>query len=674
MADTKGPMEFTLSMKSSLNSEAVSKAMSESLKKVIDTFFKTEEKPLNVEGIDKLIKEAKDRLKNEQDKKIAEIEKFYKEKKDAVTKKENDAKTKANDPKTDKDERVVLKDEELSFTNARLKLILLEADEKRAIEEETNRKILEAEAKLIERKTALSNKFYLFKSDKDRISLEEQKKNAEKQLESLKISQSISNTPDLTVKIQEAELKVQELDKSIGKLSVQKFGEMVTLATQLGGAFKGIDTGFDSLVSGVGNISQGFSKGKVEGIAAILSETVKIFTNASKVDKEHREAERKLELAKIEQQRQYNKLLFQEMLLFKEGTSIFGTRQIDKAVQSIEAYREATADYKDELKGDAPNAPQKSFITQFSNKALEEYEKQLDAYEKGIGALANVDIVTGSRKSGWGFWKKRKDTYSDILDVYPDLIDGENKLDVALAQSILSTHKMSDENKALIQSLIDLQGEAEKAETQLRDYLKETFGGLGDALTDSIVTAFANGGNAATQFKDSVTDILNNLAKQMVFQLYLADTFDKLQSDIEDIYKKHADGSINEEELSRQVTDLLGGFFGGLDASIEGANGFLDRFWSYAEEQNFKRPEATPTPTTGQGLAPITQDSASQLNGNFNNMLIKTSDIAKTSSDALLVQQAMNSTLYTIAGHTEHLINIDSTLEDIKIRGVKVKV
>ncbi|NDV95366.1 hypothetical protein D0T84_10615 [Dysgonomonas sp. 521] len=659
MADTKEPIEFTLSMKNPQNSKAVSKVLSESIKNIIEAFFKTEEEPLTVDGINKLIKEAKDRLKGEQDKKIAEIEKFYKEKKDAVTKAEDNAKT---------------PEEKLSFTNARLRLTLLEANEKRAIEEESNRKILEAEAKLIERKTALSNKFYLFKSDKDRISLEEQKKNAEKQLESLKLSQSINNTPDLATKIEEAELKVKELNKSIGKLSVQKFGEVVTLATQLGGAFKGIDDGFDSAVSAVGNISKGFSKGKVEGITAILSETVKIFTNLSKVNKEHREAERKLKLAKIEQQRQYNKLLFQEMLLFKEGTSIFGTRQIDKAVQSIELYREATADYKDELKGDAPKVPQKSFFTQLPNKALEEYEKQLAAYEKGIGALANVDIVTGSRKSGWGPWKKRKDTYSDILDIYPDLIDGENKLDVALAQSILSTHKMSDENKTLIQSLITLQEEAEKAETQLRDYLKETFGGLGDALTDSIVTAFASGENAATQFKNSVTDILNNLAKQMVFQLYLADAFDKLQSDIEDIYKRHADGSINEEELSKQVTDVLGGFFGGLDASIEGANGFLDRFWSYAEKQDFKRSEASPTPTTGQGLAAITQDSANQLNGSFYNMLRHTSAIAETTTQSLLVQQAMESTLYTIAGHTEHLINIDSTLEDIKIRGVKTRL
>lgn len=48
---------------------------------------------------------------------------------------------------------------------------------------------------------------------------------------------------------------------------------------------------------------------------------------------------------------------------------------------------------------------------------------------------------------------------------------------------------MSDENRNLLQNLIDLQEQAEEAQQALRDYLEGTFGSLGDSIMDSITEA-----------------------------------------------------------------------------------------------------------------------------------------------------------------------------------------
>mgnify|MGYP007011126545 CR=1 FL=1 len=74
------------------------------------------------------------------------------------------------------------------------------------------------------------------------------------------------------------------------------------------------------------------------------------------------------------------------------------------------------------------------------------------------------------------------------------MIDGENKLNKERAQAILDTQTMSDENRNLLQNLIDLQEQAEEAQQALRDYLEGTFGSLGDSIMDSITEAIENDG------------------------------------------------------------------------------------------------------------------------------------------------------------------------------------
>ncbi|MFR9502762.1 MAG: hypothetical protein SNJ28_09615, partial [Rikenellaceae bacterium] len=45
-----------------------------------------------------------------------------------------------------------------------------------------------------------------------------------------------------------------------------------------------------------------------------------------------------------------------------------------------------------------------------------------------IAALSDVEIATGSSTSGWLFWKKQTTTYTDLLELYPELIDAGFKV------------------------------------------------------------------------------------------------------------------------------------------------------------------------------------------------------------------------------------------------------
>lgn len=462
----------------------------------------------------------------------------------------------------------------------------------------------------------------------------------------------------------EAKEKTISLFSSI----VKNASNVATVVGELQSVFGGLDEGLDMAMEAVGNIAQGFVKGgPVGGIMAIVGEGINMFKKAGEAEKRHQEALKAIMDGRNAAQHDYNLLLMEQNLLMKEAESIFGINKIEKAVGMINVYRDAIQKYNETIKGDGKIKPKGMF-----NMVYNMLDKS--SLNSDIAALRNAEIITGHKKTGLFGWGKGKDIYSNILSVYPDLIEGENKLNLERAKSILNNEKMDDTTRTLLKNLVELQEKAEEAEEQLRSYLKETFGSLGDALTDSIINAFATGEDAAAKFKENVTEVLNSLAKQMVFQLFLSKMFNQLQEDIENIYKKHADKEIDEKELSTQVTNLLGGFFEGLDDNVEKANVFLEQFWSNAEKNGFDRPEGQAQASTSIGLASITQDSANRLNGSFDNMLRYTSAISDTTSQSLLVQQAMNSSLDTIAVNTSYLININATLEDIKIRGIKTKI
>lgn len=431
---------------------------------------------------------------------------------------------------------------------------------------------------------------------------------------------------------------------------------VLSSATNIAGGIIAMISGIQALSVAGAEAIKGVERASVilAVVGAAISVITTLFGMTSKAEKEHQESLKEVAQNKLEMQRKYNLLLMEQNLLMKEATSIFGEDQIAKAARSVEIYRQAIEDYKETLKGDAPTLKLNPFNLKGS---LNEYKKQKEAYDKGVGALNNVTVKTGSYTTGAWFWKKQHDVYSSVLDVYPDLIDGENKLNKERAQAIIDTQTMSDENKALLQNLIDLQEQAEKAQEALRDYLQNTFGSLGESIMDSLVNAIENDGvDAWEKFGEAGSSVLEDLGKQIAYSLFFSDKFKKLQADLEKIYGSGK----TEEEIAKDARNLVASFYQGIGTDMNNAQQWMEQWKEEANKQGFNLWETANREVSAKGIESVNQESVDELNGRTTAIQGHTYLISE--SMKLLVANAgkMLELLTGIRDNTSHL-------EDIKL-------
>lgn len=447
--------------------------------------------------------------------------------------------------------------------------------------------------------------------DKEKATLRAQIKTLEKKVEVAEAKDASTSSAEKNKKKWSDTLKaMNEVDDTVNNI-ISDFDGMddatkaaLSAATNIAGGIISMITGIQALaVTGAETI-----KG-VESVGTAISLITTLFGLSSKAEKEHQEALKEVAENKLEMQRQYNLLLMEQNLLMKEATSIFGEDQIAKAARSVEVYRQAIEDYKETLKGDAPTLKLNPFNLRGS---LNDYKKQKEAYDKGVGALNNVTVKTGSYTTGAWFWKKQHDIYTSVLQVYPDLIDGENKLNKERAQAILDTQTMSDENRNLLQNLIDLQEQAEEAQQALRDYLEGTFGSLGDSIMDSITEAIENDGvDAWEKFGEKGSSVLEDLGKQIAYSLFFSDKFKRLQADLEKIYGSGK----TEEEIAKEARDLVASFYQGIGTDMNNAQQWMEHWKEEANKQGFHLWETENREVSSNNGIAASQDSVNELNG-----------------------------------------------------------
>lgn len=466
------------------------------------------------------------------------------------------------------------------------------------------------------------------------------------------------------------------------KLGVEEIGSatknILPFVNQLGndlGAIFGEDVG--SLVSGatealnsVMNVAEGFAKGGIiGGIAAVVGEAAKLFTKAAEAEKKHQEALAEVQKNRIAMQRGYNLLLLEQNLLLEEASTIFGEKQIEKAANAMAVYRGAIALFKKELQGDKPGS-------MFWFKGA--YQKQLDAYNQGIGALDTIKIKTGHEKTGLFGWGKGRDLYRSILDVYgkDKLLNPDGSLNIDFTKTILDTQTLSDENKELLQSLIDLQEEANKAQEALRDYLQETFGVLGNDLMDSIVASIQDKGvDAWEAFGDAGAKVIENLGKQLAYELFFADKFAKLQKDLEAIYGQTGKSS---QDIAGEAMQLVGDFYNNIGNDMDAAQAFMENWQKEAEKRGFDiwQPEGNSQTGKAGAFTTMTQDQGTKLEGLFTSVQNHTANIDEMVTDMASAMYSSLDCLLRIEENTSYCKRLENIAEDIaqiKRDGLKMK-
>lgn len=381
------------------------------------------------------------------------------------------------------------------------------------------------------------------------------------------------------------------------------------------------------VMTSVSNIGRGFAEGGVVGgIAAAAGEAIGWVTKAFQASARHKAALEKIMEEVTAQQREYNLLLMEQNLELEKAQTIFGTDTYGKAANAVRVMKDAYAGLNAEIAGTAEQQKKFGYLdtgNSFWNKIVNKgYSELKDAYS----GLADIEIKTGHKKTGLFGWGKGKDTYSSILDVYPELIDSAGNFNRELAESIMNSREFAKNDKEALQYIIDLYDQAEEAWKSVKDYFEGVFGDLGQTLTDALVDAFKNGTDAGKAFADSLTGMLEKLAEQMIYTVTIAPLLEKAQEEMLDVMKRE---DLTDEEKFGNYVRILDDMTDNALSQQGTFNALLEKYRQMAKEKGLDLWQGDSTTQTGKSGAYTTasQESITKLEGLYTAMLVHETNI-----------------------------------------------
>lgn len=473
----------------------------------------------------------------------------------------------------------------------------------------------------------------------------------------------------------------KEISGSIGMISGaagQAAGEIATMFEAMGkDSAANVIGSLGEVLSSISNIGQAFATGgPVAGAFAAVGEIFSLIGKGAQETAKHRQVLEDVMNDTIAQQREYNLLLLEQNLLYEKASTIFGVDSYAKAENAVRVLKDAISDLNKELAGTTEQ--QKKFAYRKTGSAAldkvfnRNYSQSKDRYS----GLADIEIKTGSYTTGAWFWKKQHDVYTSVLDVYPELIDANGEFNKELAESIINTREMSDEDKAALQGMIDLAEQAEAAFDSLNDYMTDIFGELGGSMSHALVDAFKNGTDAAESFTQSVSEMLETLAEQMIYSVTLGPLLEEAQKEMMTVMKNQ---NLTDEQRFSQWTNILKGLTNDAVAKQDEAKQLYEAFRQSAGDMGFDvfSPDSTREASQKTGIT-ASQDSVDKIDGMVTTMMGHTYSINENVNrmangiDSLLNYASSGLSLTTDIERTakaiesqsrdalNHLANIDS--------------
>lgn len=294
-----------------------------------------------------------------------------------------------------------------------------------------------------------------------------------------------------------------------------------------------------------------------------------------------------------------------------EGT-IFDGAEFAKAANAINVYNEALKRYNQTAKEIVIT---NSIVGKWGFSSSESIESQLNR------ALENMQIQT--RHKTWF----RSAKYSSLKDVLPELF-GEDGVNMEALKEFTSNdlfENLSYENQQLIKSLLADWELYEDAMSEVRDYLSGIFGEMGSEMTDALVTAFQSGTDAAKDFIDSMSNMLDSFARDMVNSLIFADLFKDAEDALFGVMK---DTNLTDEAKFAKYTKIFGELASQSAAMQDEAFALMDALQKQAKEQGFDIfNDADEQTATSRGFQAMSQETGSELNGRFTDMQGKMTEV-----------------------------------------------
>ncbi len=286
--------------------------------------------------------------------------------------------------------------------------------------------------------------------------------------------------------------------------------------------------------------------------------------------------------------------LNEELRMLKENAridsgahdTIFGDDAWRNTVDNIHAANDALKEYNQTLEDIANRKYYSSFDSEnglWGDRDMDRgYIKEMKKdFDDAADSIANMQIQI--RHSTWF----RKAKYTSLKDAVPELFNEDDTINMTALDEFIDSDiyaKLSEQDKAYLQEMINNWHLYQDAVTAVNEYLTDIFGELGSSMMDALVDAFENGTDAAQAFTDSVSDMLEKLATNMIYSLTLGDLFEEAQQKAEEIMGNE---NISDEEMFKEMTDLMGWI---TDSAIEAqsdANKYLEAWKDIAVERGF---------------------------------------------------------------------------------------
>ena len=388
-------------------------------------------------------------------------------------------------------------------------------------------------------------------------------------------------------------------------------------------------------------------------IGAVVGLGVGAFEGAAKQRLAHEKKLQEIAASKIAQQNEYNRLLWEEALLHKENTSVFGTKEIANSLSDLKLYS----------------------------------EKWNDVYSNMYKKIESITIAVGSYTTGTWFWEKAGTKYNTLINEFPKLTDGAGNFNVALAESIVKSKEFYGTGKEELQELIDKYKQMQEAQKKFDEYVKNTFGELGNSIIDSVYNSLQKGEDAFESFAKSVGNVIGKLGKQLAYELYVADYFKDLQNKIK---KAAEDNKDNSRGFAEQSSQIVGEFGNAMKDKMGEMQQFLKNWnnmssslgYDFLNEQR---------QAVEKGFARMSQDSADELNGQFRlqtqlsaeikNAVLQTANFIREMHESMQSNAAqqlrhlagIESNTYQLHEMKKDIAGMKRGIDELTTKGIKLK-
>lgn len=344
-----------------------------------------------------------------------------------------------------------------------------------------------------------------------------------------------------------------------------------------------------------------------------------------------------------------------------EGT-IFGDNAYDNAISNMKVATEALDRYNQGLENIRQRGEEVIGDSRFADESQQTGMGNLyrmpKSWDSAAESIANMQVQT--RHSTWF----RSAKYDSLGNLLPQLFT-DGQLDMEALKEFQGSdlyNKISEQNRDLIDGLIDNWELYEEALEAVRDYLSDLFGDLGGTMTDALVDAFANGTDAAKAFSDSISDMLKKLAKQMILSTFLTPIFEKAQKQLEGVMAEN----LTDEARFAKFADIMKDLTNEALAAQDNIFALLDAFEKAAKENGFDifgDDSAGAQSSSARGFQAMSQETGTELNGRFTTIQSKVTDIRDY---ALMLTANGTQQLYETINIRDIMIQLRGDVADIR--------